>query len=233
VTEHLTLIDPEKETPERVGKIAEIVERAGSSAIMIGGSTGIDQERLDEIIMSAKNHSSLKTILFPSSSAMLSEYADAIFFMTLLNSRERKYLIEEQARGAIFVKRSSLEVLSMGYLVIGEGQRVGEVGRVERVEENELGKIIGYALAAQFFGMKYFYLEKGSGASKPISPAVIGAVRDEIDISLIVGGGIRDAEQASEISDAGADYVVTGTLVEDLDLADLEGALRALIKALK
>jgi phosphoglycerol geranylgeranyltransferase len=232
MTGHLALIDPEKQMPEKAGKMAEAAEKAGSCAILVGGSTNPGQDVLDRTLIEIKKRSRLKTILFPSSSAMLSEHADAIFFMSLLNSRDRRYLIEEQARGARFVKESKLEVIPLGYIVIDRGQKVGEVGRVEIIEETDTEKITGYALAAQLFGMRAVYLEKGSGADKPIAKDTISAVKRAIDVPLIIGGGVRTPEQAREISKAGADYIVTGTLMEETPIEELCRTLGEIIKAI-
>jgi phosphoglycerol geranylgeranyltransferase len=232
MTEHLALIDPEKQKPEKAGKMAEAAEKAGSRAILVGGSTNPGQDVLDRTLIEIKKRSRLKTILFPSSSAMLSKHADAIFFMSLLNSKDRRYLIEEQARGARFVKESKLEVIPLGYIVIDRGQKVGEVGKVEITEEMDIEKITGYALAAQLFGMRAVYLEKGSGADKPIAKDTISEVKKAIDVPLIIGGGVRTPEQAREISEAGADYIVTGTLMEETPIEELCRTLRKLIEAL-
>jgi phosphoglycerol geranylgeranyltransferase len=232
MTGRLALIDPEKQEPEKAGKMAEAAEKAGSCAILVGGSTNPGQDVLDRTLVEIKKRSRLKTILFPSSSAMLSKHADAIFFMSLLNSKDRRYLIEEQARGARFVKESKLEVIPLGYIVIDRGQKVGEVGRVEIIDESDMEKITGYALAAQLFGMRAVYLEKGSGADKPIAKDTISAVKRAIDVPLIIGGGVRTPEQARERSKAGADYIVTGTLMEETPIQELCRTLGEIIEAI-
>ncbi|MDY6986065.1 MAG: geranylgeranylglyceryl/heptaprenylglyceryl phosphate synthase [Candidatus Thermoplasmatota archaeon] len=233
MSKHLTLIDPEKQEPEKAGRIAEISERAGSCAILVGGSTHPGQEVLDRTIIEIKKRCGLKTILFPSSSAMLSSHADGIFFMSLLNSRDRRYLIEEQAKGAKFIKRSKLEVIPLGYIVVGNGEKVGDVGRVEFIDERDVDKLTGYALAAQFFGVSAIYIEKGSGAEKPIEAKTVREVKRELDIPLIVGGGIKTPEQAKELSNAGCDYIVTGTIVEQTPIEKLYGVLREIIGAIR
>jgi len=230
---HLTLIDPEKQKPEKAGEIAKIAERAGSSGILIGGSTSVDQEKLDSTIKEIKKKCKLKTILFPSSSSMLSSHADAIFFISLLNSADREYLIEAQARGAMFIKRAKLEVIPVGYIVIGQGEKVGEVGKIIRIEENETGKIVGYALAAQFFGAKAIYIEKGSGARCPIAKKTVKKIKEEIDIPLIIGGGVRNETQARDLAEAGADYIVTGSIVEEVEIDELQEVLEGIVKAIK
>jgi len=232
MTEHLTLIDPEKQEPEKAGRIAGIAERAGSRAILVGGSTNPGQDILDRTILEIKKRSGLKTILFPSSSAMISLHADGIFFMSLLNSKDRRYLIEEQAKGALLIKRSRLQVIPLGYIVVGRGEKVAEVGRAEFIDERDSERILGYALAAQFFGMKAVYVEKGSGAERPMDGDTVRRVRGELNIPLIVGGGIRTGEHARALSTAGCDYIVTGTLVEQTPIEGLYDALRAIIEAI-
>ena len=230
---HLTLIDPEKQDPEKAGKIGKIAEMAGSSGILIGSSTSIDQIQLDSTIEEIKKNCSLKTILFPSSSSMLSSHADAIFFISLLNSADREYLIEAQAKGAMFIKRAKLEVIPVGYIVVGQGEKVGEVGKIIRIEENEVDKIVGYALAAQFFGAKAIYIEKGSGARCPIAKEIVKKIKEELDIPLIIGGGIRNKTQARDLAEGGADYIVTGSIVEEIEIDKLGEVLKGIVNAFR
>ena len=90
---------------------------------------------------------------------------------------------------------------------------------------------MGYGLAAEFLGMELFYLEAGSGAPEPVPPSMVKAVSNKLSIPLIVGGGIRDPEAAKSTAGAGADILVTGTVVEEND--DVEFVLREIVSALK
>lgn len=211
---HFALIDPDKQTPKAAGDIAQTVTDAGSSAIMVGGSTLLSQKQVDETVQMIKNHTDLPVILFPSGAKFLSKYADAVFFMSLLNSRNLDYVIREHVKGAPFVKDSGLEPISMGYIIVEPGMTAGRIGEAELIHRDDLDTAVGYALAAEYLGMKLFYLEAGSGAPTPVPNEMITAVKKKASIPLIVGGGIRDAVTAQEKARAGADIIITGTAIE-------------------
>jgi phosphoglycerol geranylgeranyltransferase len=213
-TLHFSLLDPDKQKPKVAGEIARTVERAGSSAIMVGGSTLVSQKQVDETVKAIKTHCNLPVILFPSGAKFLSKYADAVFFMSLLNSRNLDFLIREHVKGARFVKQSGIEPIPMGYVIVEPGMTAGKVGEVDLIKKDDVENAVGYALASQYLGMDFFYLEAGSGSPNPVSNSMISAVKDSISIPLIVGGGIRDSVTAYEKTKAGADIIVTGTKLE-------------------
>ncbi len=228
---HFSLLDPEDQKPEKAGELAEIAENAGSSSMMVGGSTLVSSEQVDETVKAIKKHSNLPVILFPSGAKFLSRYADAIFFMSLLNSRNLDFVIREHVQGAPFVKQVGLEPISMGYLIVEPGMTAGKMGQADLVKRDDVKTAAGYGLATQFLGMNFFYLEAGSGAKKPISDEMIASVKKYIDIPLVVGGGIRDSETARNKAKAGADIIVTGTTFEKEK--NIEKTLREIIKAIE
>lgn len=227
---HFSLIDPDKQPPEDAGEMAEIAERVGSTAIMVGGSTLPSRKIVDDTVKEIKECSTLPVILFPSGANFLSEYADAVFFMSLLNSRNPKYIIREQAEGAMTIKELDIEPIPMGYIVVEPGMKVGEVGEVDLIRRNDFVTAAKYALAAQYLGMKFVYLEAGSGADEPVPSEMIVFVKKNIDIPLIVGGGIKDPATAREKVMAGADIIVTGTALEELFF---ERKLSSIVKTIK
>ena len=212
---HITLIDPEKSSPEEAVGIASAAERGGSSAIMVGGSTLVSTEDLDRAIMRVKEEVELPVILFPNNVSAISRYADAIWFMSLLNSTNTYYLVDAQMLGAPLVKRYGLEAIPMGYIILGEGGVVGFVGHARPISYDHPELAAAYALAAQYLGMRFVYLEAGSGVRSPIPPPVVRAVKRVVDIPVIVGGGIRSGDDAKMLVEAGADVIVTGTLAEE------------------
>jgi phosphoglycerol geranylgeranyltransferase len=226
----MTLLDPDKQSAEEAGRLAASAAQSGTDAIMIGGSTGVTQEKTDATVLAIKAVTQVPTILFPASAGHLSCHADALYFMSLLNSRDPRLIVGEQRRAAPLVRRWGLETIPMAYLVVEPGMRAGEVGLADPIPRGEPETAVGYALAAQMLGMKFVYLEAGSGAPEHVPESMIRAVRTAIDVPLIVGGGIRTAEVARAVARAGADIVVTGTVAERAKDA---GALRAIIEAVK
>ncbi|CAD7768696.1 Geranylgeranylglyceryl phosphate synthase [Candidatus Methanoperedenaceae archaeon GB37] len=213
----LVLLDPEAQEPMVAGKMAEDAAAAGADGIMVGGSTGVGGGVLDETVQSVKRSCSLPVILFPSNVGGLSKYADAVFFMSLLNSRDPNYITTNQALGALIVKRYGIEPIPMAYILIEPGGTVGWVGDARLIPRDRPQLAVAYALAGKYLGMRYLYLEAGSGAERHVPLEMITSVKEAIgrDCKLIVGGGIRDGESAGKIVEAGADIIVTGTAVEE------------------
>jgi len=229
-TMHMTLLDPAKQSPERAAEMASVAEGMGTDAIMVGGSTGVTQENLDATIVAIKRKVKVPVIYFPSGAHAISPYADALYFMSMLNSAALENVILQQVAAAPIVKRFGVEPLSMGYIVVEPGMKVGEVGKAKPIPRSEPGTAAAFALAAEYLGMGLVYLEAGSGAPQAVPEEMISLCKRTISIPLIVGGGIRDAETAARVRKAGADIVVTGTVVEDSDLGE---DLRRLIQAAK
>jgi len=212
---HLTLIDPENVTPQSASKIAREAESCQTAAIMVGGSTLALTSHLDLVLKAVKEAVKVPVILFPNNVTGISRYADAVWFMSLLNSSDPFFLVGAQVLGAPVIKKFGLEPIPLGYIVVGEGGSVGVIGRVSPIPYDKPELAAAHALAAQYFGMRFVYLEAGSGAKQPVPSDMIRVVKKVIDVPLIVGGGIRTGEQAREIVSAGADVIVTGTVVEE------------------
>jgi len=227
---HMTLLDPEKQTPEEAGKLAAEAAQAGTDAIMVGGSTGVTQDKVDATVLAIKEAAKLPVILFPANAGNLSPHADALYFMSLLNSRDPRLIVGEQRLAAPIVRAWGLETIPMAYLVVEPGMRAGEVGDADLIGRKNPVVAVQYALAAQMLGMKLVYLEAGSGAPEPVPDRIVRAVKEAVDILVVVGGGIRTAEDAGKIARAGADIVVTGTVVE---VARNAGVLRGIVEAVK
>ncbi len=212
--------------------IAKKVESLGASAILVGGSSAIDQLDLDKLVISIKSIISIPIILFPGNVTGVSPNADAILFTSLLNSEDPYFISGAQALAALLVKKYKLEPLPTGYIIIGENTTAWFVGRAKGIpfEKNKIA--VMYSLAAQFLGMRFVYLEAGSGAEKNISPKMVSSVRKYFDGLLIVGGGIKDSAIAKELTDAGADILVVGTLIEkdpdwEKKFSDIISAIRS------
>jgi len=214
-TVHFTLVDPDKSSGYDCAAIAAKAEKGGTTAIMIGGSTLASSSDLDDAIKHIKKQVDVPVILFPNGPMGVSKYADAIWFMSLLNSQNSYYLIDAQMLSAPIVKKYGLEAIPMGYIIAGDGCVAGYVGYARTISFRHPQLAVGYSLAAETLGMRFVYLEAGSGAKEPIPPNIVGAVSKALDIPLIVGGGIRTPETAHAAKTAGASAIVTGTLVEE------------------
>lgn len=230
---HMTLLDPENMNPESASSIAQEVEVCNSSAVMIGGTTFVSSTHLDEVVKAVKRAVSIPVILFPNNITGITRYADAIWFMSLLNSADPYFIAGAQVLGAPLIKMYGLEAIPLGYIITGEGGSVGVIGRACPIPYNKPELASAYALTAQYFGMRFVYLEAGSGARKPIPREMIRAVKRVIDIPLIAGGGIRTCDQVREIVSAGADVIVTSTVLEEIGEDEVRTKLIGIMQGIK
>lgn len=212
---YLVLIDPEQCEVATCAKLAHDVERAGADAILLGGS--FLTTALHPIAAQLKSATRLPIVLFPGDSMHLTAHADAILYTSLISGRNPNYLIGEQVKAAPWIHRYALEPIATGYLLIEGGNRTAvEFMSGTMPIPRDKPDIAGpHALAAQYLGMKFVYLEAGSGAKHPVPDAMIATVKARIDIPLIVGGGIRTPEIAEKKVNAGADFIVTGNVLEE------------------
>lgn len=212
---HMILVDPENVTPSYASRVAKDAESCGTAAIMVGGSTSISSFQLDNVVKTLKGSVEIPIILFPNNITGITRNADAIWFMSLLNSADPYFLVGAQVLGAPIIKKFGLEPIPLGYIIVGEGGTVSVVGKAVPIPYSKPELAAAHALAAEYFGMHFVYLEAGSGVENPVPPAMIKTVKSIIDVPLIVGGGIRTGYQAKEIVKAGANIIVTGNVLEE------------------
>lgn len=212
---YLVLIDPDRKNDSRLQDLVAEVNDSGADAILIGGSLIMDSA-FEERVKAIKSASNVPVILFPGASNQLSREADAILFMSLLSGRNPQYLIGEQVQAAPVVKHMGLEAIPTGYLLMAGGSptSVEFMSNSQPLPMDKPDIVVAHALAAQYLGMSLVYLEAGSGASQSVSDEVIQNVSGELDIPVIVGGGIRHPMEAAEKVRAGAKFIVTGTVLE-------------------
>src|SRR5438309_1683999 len=208
------LIDSEISEIKSSAKLAKQVEKIGASAILVGGSSATDQIGMAETVKILKKSLKIPIILFPGNVTGVVPGADAILFSSLLNSNNPYFISEAQALGAPSVLKFGLEPLPTAYIIIGEGTTVWHVGSTRTIPFDKPNLAAMYALSAQFMGMRFVYLEAGSGAKSNVRPEMVAAVRKVFKGFLIVGGGIRNPHAAGEIVKAGADAIVIGTYIE-------------------
>lgn len=224
------LVDSEDSGAGESSRLAKAAEKAGASAILVGGSSATDQFEMARVVKQIKRDIKIPVILFPGNVTGVVPGADAILFSSLLNSENPYYISQAQALGAPNILKFSLEPLPTAYLVIGEGTSAWFVGSVRAIPLDKPKIAAAFSMAAQFLGMRFVYLEAGSGAKVAVTPAMVSAVRKAFGGFLIVGGGIRDTQTARALVGAGADALVVGTLLEQEDgVEKLEGIAKAII----
>jgi len=208
------LIDSEVSKLESSQKLAQDVEKIGASAILVGGSSATDQIEMAKVVKGIKKGIKIPIILFPGNVTGVVLDADAILFSSLMNSENPYFITQAQALGAPNVLKFGLEPLPTAYLVIGDGTSAWFVGSARGIPFEKPKIAAAYALAAQFLGMRFVYLEAGSGAKSTVTPEMVKIVRKAFNGFLIVGGGIRDIKTATNLVKAGANALVIGTFLE-------------------
>ena len=231
---HFSLIDPDplRQGPNKAAKMAKYAEEAGTDAILIGGSTVFDQAFVDKTILAIKEKVNIPIIIFPGGVSNISQHADAIFFMSLLNSLDPYFIIGQQALASYTIKSVNLESISMAYLIVEPGASAGWIGNAKLLPRNKPKLTTAYALAAEMFGFKIIYLEAGSGSER-MPKEHIEMCSKILNIPLIVGGGVSNKDDARCFVEAGADIVVMGTFLENNLLKDNGTSLKGIIEEIK
>lgn len=210
------LLDPDKISLEQLPNLILKIKESPATHIFVGGST-VTNDILDDLIISLKQNLAIPIILFPGSSSQISIYADGILFLSLISGRNPDYLIEHQVKSAPFLKKSNLEIISTGYVLIDGGREsaVERVSQTKPIDRNDFDLALATTQAGEMLGNKLIYLEAGSGAELSVPLEMIQQVSENIEIPLIVGGGLRDWKNIEKAYDAGADLVVIGTAFEN------------------
>jgi phosphoglycerol geranylgeranyltransferase len=209
------LIDPDKITTSSLAPLIDLSIEAKVDYFLVGGSLLVS-DQLDQCILQIKKQCSIPVILFPGSTSQISKQADALLYLSLISGRNPELLIGQHVVSAPFVKKSGLEIMSTGYMVIDGGAptTVSYISNATPIPGDKADIALCTAMAGEMLGMKLIYMDAGSGARKAISEEMITAVASQIEVPIVVGGGIRDAEKAYLNCKAGADLIVVGNAIE-------------------
>lgn len=227
------LIDPDKANESSLASLVELAMKASVDYFFVGGSLVVS-DHLDECIRQIKAQSSIPVLLFPGSPSQISKRADALLYLSLISGRNADLLIGQHVISAPFVKKSGLELIPTGYMVVDGGAptTVSYISNAAPLPADKAEIALCTAMAGEMLGKKLIYMDAGSGAKKAISEEMIAAVAQNISIPLVVGGGIRDAEKAYRNCKAGADMIVVGNALEkDVSLiTEISAAIHAVRK---
>ncbi len=208
------LIDPDKYNKGKFAELLNTLSPTLPDVILIGGSLLFND--IDLTIQSIKETTNIPTYIFPGSNIQLSNKADGILFTTLISGRNPDFLIGNQVQAAPFIKKFNLQALSVGYMLIGDEQQtsVRYMSNTLPIPYNKPDIAVATALAGELLGLQAIYLEAGSGATKHVSSEMIQSVKANINIPLIVGGGIKTDTDIKDVYNSGADMIVIGTAFE-------------------
>lgn len=227
------LIDPDKVDHHSIRQLVELGVAAGVDYFFVGGSLVISSH-LDDCIDQIKRSCSIPVVLFPGSPSQVSKYADALLYLSLISGRNPELLIGQHVISAPFVKKSGLEIMPTGYMVVDGGAptTVSYISNATPIPADKAEIAMCTAMAGEMLGMKLIYMDAGSGAKRPITEHMIERVARSIEIPLIVGGGITEPEKAYLNCKAGADVIVVGNAIEkDVNLIkEISAAVHSVAK---
>lgn len=217
-----SLIDPvDYKSIDHAAKTAKEVVKGGADLVLMGGSTGAQGELLENVAKAVKEEIDVPLVLFPGNIATITKYADAIYFMSLLNARNPYWITQAQMLAAPVVKMTKIEPLPVGYIVIYPGGSVGWVADANFVPREKPKIATALAMAGEYLGNRFILTDTGSDprlqGSGPIPPAMIRMVKSQITVPYIVGGGIINTKELADAYEAGADIVQIGTAFEQGD----------------
>ncbi|MBI1315753.1 geranylgeranylglyceryl/heptaprenylglyceryl phosphate synthase [bacterium] len=206
------LLDPDRFSEDRLDAL---LAQPGIDLFFVGGSL-ISGEGPESVLRRIRALSSIPTVLFPGSVLQVHPEADALLFLSLISGRNPELLIGQHVLAAPLVKRSQLEVIPTGYLLVDGGRptTASYISGCLPLPHNKPEIAATTAMAGEMLGLRALYLDAGSGADRAVHPAMIEAVRSATEAPLIVGGGIRTSEQAFDAARAGATVVVVGNVLE-------------------
>ncbi|MFC1513926.1 geranylgeranylglyceryl/heptaprenylglyceryl phosphate synthase [candidate division KSB1 bacterium] len=210
------LIDPDKSDPDKLREFMDNNDNGTVDALFIGSSLMMN-DSFDRSIMKIKELSKVPVIIFPGSSIQVSKFADAILFISLISGRNPHLLFGEHVLAAPVIKGKNIQTISTGYMLIESGSvsTTEYISDTKPIPRNKSEIAVAHSLAAQFMGFETLYLEAGSGAPKPVPDEMITAVKKQISIPLIVGGGIKSPDTAGQKVKAGSDIIVIGNFLEN------------------
>lgn len=212
---YFVLLDPDKIDKGLLPSFVRNATEAGVDAFLIGGSLLLRND-FDRQIQVIKENTAAPVVIFPGSLMQVSSFADAILFLILISGRNPEYLIGNQVIAAPVIRQTGLETISTGYMLIEAGNTTSAefMSNTKPIPRDKADIALAHALAAEIIGMKILYLDAGSGAQGSVSEEMIKAIASRCSLPMIVGGGIRSPEEARRKVDAGASFIVTGTVTE-------------------
>lgn len=227
---YLVLVDPDRWSEAEVEPFIQKINASGADGIMVGSSL-ILGEGAQRKVKRIRETADLPVILFPGNVNQLTPHVDAVFFLSVVSGRNPQFLIGDQVQAAPVVRELGIEPIATAYMLVESGRVTTAefISGSKPIPRDKAEIAVAHALAAEYLGFKFIYLEAGSGAEQSVTPQMVRAVTTYTKVPVIVGGGIHAPEVASELVEAGAAFIVTGNVLEKDENSHLMEAFAAAI----
>ncbi len=208
------LVDPDKCRGEALTRQARLIEAHQPHLVLVGGSHC--SHPVEEVIGYLKTHTNRPVVLYPGNPSQLSFNADALLFLSMISGRNPELLIGAHVTVAPAIRHHQLETIPTGYMLIDGGTptSVEYISQTRPIPSQKTDIAVATAIAGQLLGLKLIYLDAGSGAKNPVPVEMISSVNQNIDLPLMIGGGINSPQRLKNAYEAGADIVVVGNALE-------------------
>ncbi|MGC8803200.1 MAG: geranylgeranylglyceryl/heptaprenylglyceryl phosphate synthase [Bacteroidales bacterium] len=211
----VVLLDPAKQNIDATLAVLELCNKSSIPFLFIGGS--LVQNFLDAYLLVLKKYTSLPLVLFPGNLMQLSRYADAMLLLSLVSGRNPEFLIGQHVAAALYIKNTGIEAIPTGYMLVDGGglTSVQYITQTLPIPADKPDIAVATAVAAELVGHKLIYLEAGSGAQQPVPSAMVAEVCKNVNIPVVVGGGIRKPHEIENYARSGARIIVLGNSIEN------------------
>ena len=218
----VALLDPDKKNDNDLFKMVKLVNDSDFDVIFVGGSLISDND-FESRIKAITENTDLPVIIFPGSSSQLSKHADGVLFLSLISGRNPQYLIGEHVKSAPVIRNLGIEVIPTAYILLDGGVRssVEVISNTSPIPMNKKDIILAHALAGEYLGNKLIFLEAGSGAIQYAACETISFLSSQLNIPIVVGGGVNTPDAAQKLVSSGAGYIVSGTQIEKKPLQNI------------
>ena len=218
----VALLDPDKKNDNDLLKMIQLVNDSDFDVVFVGGSLISDNE-FESRIKAISENTDLPVIIFPGSSNQLSKHADGVLFLSLISGRNPQYLIGEHVKSAPVIRNLGIEVIPTAYILLDGGVRssVEVISNTSPIPMNKKDIILAHALAGEYLGNKLIFLEAGSGAKQHAACENISFLSSQLNIPIVVGGGVNTPDAAQKLVSSGAGYIVAGTQIETIPIREI------------
>ncbi len=210
---YIPFIDSTIYDMDEIVRITRSINKSMADMIVVSGILNVDNSYFDKVVKKIKENTELPLIILPGNTGMISRHADAIFFITLINSRNQYWITGSQAMTAPAVFYSGIEVIPTAYMVVEPGGTSCWVGDANPLPNDKLEIVKAYAIYSELSGKELICLDTGMGECK-LTEKVIKVIKENTDLPIAFYGGVKNLKDINRLARAGADIIITSTVIK-------------------